>query len=100
MLMVGALQRLTTSGGIDTEAHFAADGRSILFTSDRGGSPQIYRLTLGSGAIDAMTHDGSYNVSPRNLPDGRGFVFVRREGGSNTLSEASPAPTPVLLGRS
>ena len=44
------VQRLTSSAGIDTEANFAADGRSILFTSDRGGSPQIYRLTLGSGA--------------------------------------------------
>jgi TolB protein len=71
---------------IDTEANFAPDGKSILFTSDRGGSPQIYRLTLASGAVERMTFDGSYNVSPRHLPDGKGFVFVRRDGGRFNLA--------------
>jgi len=75
------VQRLMSSAGIDTEANFSPDGKSILFTSDRGGTPQIYRLTLGTGAVERMTFDGSYNVSPRHLPDGRGFVFVRRDGG-------------------
>ena len=70
-----------SSPGIDTEANFSPDGKSILFTSDRGGTPQIYRLTLASGAVERMTFEGSYNVSPRHLPDGRGFVFVRRDGG-------------------
>ena len=55
--------------------------QSLLFTSDRGGTPQIYRLNLGSGAVERLTFDGSYNVSPRPLPDGKGFVFVRRDGG-------------------
>jgi TolB protein len=60
---------------------FMPDGKSILFTSDRGGSPQVYRLTLGSGAVERVTFDGSYNVSPRPFPDGKGFAFVRRDGG-------------------
>ena len=70
-----------SSNAIDTEAHFTADGSSLLFTSDRGGSPQIYRLNLGTGAVERLTFEGSYNVSPRPLPDGKGFVFVRRDGG-------------------
>jgi TolB protein len=57
------------------------DGRSILFTSDRGGSPQIYRVGTDGGAVERITFDGSYNVSPRPMPDGKGFVFVRRDGG-------------------
>jgi TolB protein len=69
-----------SSPGIDTEATFMPDGKSLLFASDRGGSPQIYRLTLGSGAVERVTFDGSYNVSPRPFPDGRGFAFVRRDG--------------------
>ena len=48
--------------------------------------PQIYRLTLASGAVERMTFDGSYNVSPRHLPDGKGFVFVRRDGGRFNLA--------------
>ena len=46
-------QRVMTSNAIDTEAHFTPDGKSLLFTSDRGGSPQIYRLNLGSNASSA-----------------------------------------------
>ena len=57
------------------------DGKSLLFTSDRGGSPQVYRLTLGSDAVERLTFDGNYNVSPRPFPDGKGFAFVRRDGG-------------------
>ncbi len=73
-------QRIMSSPGIDTEAMFMPDGKSILFTSDRGGSPQIYRLTLAGGAVERLTYDGSYNVSARPFPDGKGFAFVRRDG--------------------
>jgi TolB protein len=75
-----------SSSGIDTEANFTPDGRSLLFTSDRGGTPQIYRLTLGGGGVERLTFDGSYNVSPRATPDGKGFVYVRREGGRFQLA--------------
>jgi TolB protein len=68
-----------SSSGIDTEANFAPDG-SLLFTSDRGGTPQIYRMTLPGGSVERLTFEGSYNVSPRAMPDGKGFVFVRRDG--------------------
>jgi len=37
----------------------------IYFTSDRGGSPQIYRLpAAGGGEPQRVTFEGSYNVSP------------------------------------
>ena len=75
------VQRLLTSGGIDTEASFTPDGKALLFSSDRGGSPQIYRLTIATGAVERMTFEGGHNVSPRATPDGKGFVFVRRDGG-------------------
>ncbi len=39
----GNVRRVTQSAAIDTEAYFMPDGKSLLFTSDRGGSPQIYR---------------------------------------------------------
>jgi TolB protein len=73
--------RLLTSPGIDTEASFTPDGKSILFASDRGGTPQVYRLNLTTNAVERMTYEGNYNVSPRPTPDGKGFVFVKRDGG-------------------
>ncbi len=38
------LTRLTDDPGIDTEASFDAKGNAIYFTSDRSGSPQVYKL--------------------------------------------------------
>ena len=75
------VQRLTNAPAIDTEASFTPDGQSVLFTSDRGGSPQIYRVAIASGAVERLTFDGNWNVSPRASPDGKSFVYLRRDGG-------------------
>jgi len=73
--------RLTNSSTIDTEPNFSPDGQHVIFTSDRGGSPQIYRVAVGGGTPERLTFDGSYNVSPRYAPDGKSFVFIQRTGG-------------------
>ncbi|MCL2308912.1 MAG: Tol-Pal system beta propeller repeat protein TolB [Proteobacteria bacterium] len=77
----GEPRRLMSSSGIDTEAAFMPDGQSLLFASDRGGTPQIYRLWIADGRVERVTMEGAYNVSPRPLPDGKGMVFVRRDNG-------------------
>ena len=45
----GSLQRLTNHGAIDTEPAWSPDGSSIVFTSDRAGKPQIYRMPASGG---------------------------------------------------
>ncbi|MDV6340350.1 Tol-Pal system beta propeller repeat protein TolB [Nitrosomonas sp. Is24] len=78
------LQRLSRSSGIDTEPNFSPDGRYILFTSDRGGSPQVYRMAVGnseSGNAERLTFEGSYNVSPDYSQDGKSFTFIHRNNG-------------------
>ena len=70
------------SAGINTEPFFSPDGQSLYFTSDRGGSPQIYRSDSHGGDAQRVTFDGSYNVSPRISPDGKTLAFIsRRDGG-------------------
>ena len=74
------VSRLATSPGIDTEPAWSSDG-NIYFTSDRGGSPQIYRIPAAGGNAQRVTFDGSYNVTPRPSPDGKSLAFImRREG--------------------
>jgi len=60
---------------------FTPDGKSLVFTSDRGGTPQIYRVNLATRQIERLTFEGDYNVSPRPFPDGKGMAFVHRENG-------------------
>ena len=47
-------RRLATSTAIDTEPVFTADGRLIYFVSDRGGSPQIYKIPASGGNADHL----------------------------------------------
>jgi TolB protein len=65
------LTRLTDDPSIDTEASFAPDG-SVYFTSDRAGSPQIYRVVPGTTERPKrITFTGNYNARPRVSPDGK-----------------------------
>ena len=63
----GEPRRLTQSAAIDTEPVFAPDGSAIYFVSDRGGAPQIYR------------------ISPAISPDGRWLSYITRVGGAFKL---------------
>jgi TolB protein len=73
---------LTQSKGIDTEAAYSADGRTVYFVSDRGGSPQIYKMDSTGGAVQRVTFQGNYNISPAPSPDGKWLAYVSRQGGA------------------
>ena len=76
------LTRFTRSPYIDTEANWAADGKSIIFTSDRSSGPQIYQQSLASGRPERLTFVGSYNAGARITPDGRAIVYIHRDENS------------------
>ena len=81
----GEPRRLTQSSSIDTEPAYSPDGRSVYFVSDRGGSPQIYRMGADGGTVERVTFTGSYNISPAISPDGRWLAYISRIGGSYKL---------------
>jgi TolB protein len=77
----GPRRRISHTSSIDTEPRFSPDGKWLYFTSDRGGSPQIYRMPAAGGEAQRVTFEGSYNVTPRPSPDGRVLAYVTRNGG-------------------
>ncbi len=70
------IQQITCSLGINTEPIFTQDDSSIVFTSDRSGSPQIYKVNIINNHIDRLTFDGFYNISPRISPDSKTLLYV------------------------
>jgi TolB protein len=74
-------KRLTTSAAAVTEPSWAPDGSALYFTSDRGGSPQIYKVGAQGGEAQRITFDGSYNANAHVSPDGKSLVLVHREDG-------------------
>ena len=78
-------RRIAQSSAIDTEPVFTADGKSIYFVSDRGGSPQIYRVAATGGTPERVTFNGTYNISPAISPDGRSLTYISRVNGAFKL---------------
>jgi TolB protein len=76
----GTVDRLTFSRSIDTDARYTPVGDSVIFTSDRLGSPQIF--LMDSSGLDArrLTLDGNYNAEASMAPDGKLFVYASKEG--------------------
>jgi TolB protein len=78
--------RLTTNRSIDTEGTWAPDGRSIYFTSDRSGGPQVYRIGMNGGSPERVTFEGSYNARPRLSPDGSRLAMVHLDRGNYRIA--------------
>lgn len=82
------LTRITNDNAIDTEPAWSPDGGTLYFTSDRSGSPQIYRVGSGGGSEQPrrVTFDGSYNARPRVSPDGNQLAVVTIDQGAYRIA--------------
>ena len=73
--------RLTNSSAIDTSPSYSPDGSKVVFTSDRGGQPQIYIMGAdGSGQTRVSFGGGSYST-PVWSPRGDLIAFTKQSGG-------------------
>ena len=74
------MRRVTNHYGIDTEPTWL-DDNTLVFTSDRGGRPQIYKQGLNNGNTERLTFVGNYNANAKLSVDGRTMVMVHRQDG-------------------
>ncbi len=61
------------------------DGRSIVFTSERNGSADLFQVNPDGSGLKALTTDSSYDDQAAFSPDGLKVVFVskRNSGDAN-----------------
>ena len=64
----------------DYDAVWAPDGQSIVFTSDRNGSGDLFRVDADGGRLTQLTSDAAYDDQAAFSPDGRQLVFVSTRG--------------------
>ena len=83
----GANERpLVAAGEIDYDPVWAPDGQSIVFTSDRNGSADLFRVKPDGSGLERLTENPAYDDQAAFSPDGKRLVFVTtRNGGTSDL---------------
>jgi Tol biopolymer transport system component len=70
------LKQLTDSKGYDAEGSFSADGKQIVFCSNRTGNLELFIMDADGKNVRQLTHaPGCYNGGPFFSPDGKKVIF-------------------------
>src|SRR5438045_3325170 len=54
-------RKLFATSGFDYDASFSADGKWIVFTSERAGSADVYRVHPDGTGLERLTDDPAYD---------------------------------------
>lgn len=77
----GTAKRLTSGPAWDSQPRFSPDGRTIAFTSDRGGIENLWLADADGANPRALTEEkDAYVRTPDWTPDGE-YLLARREEG-------------------
>lgn len=77
---------LAQPGSLDYDPSWSSGGDWIVFTSERNGSADLYRVHPDGSGLERLTDDPAYDDQAAFSPDGRRVVFVStRAGGRANL---------------
>ena len=88
--------QLTSYGGTETAPAIAPDGRTFVFVSDRGTTPDIWLRQVSGGEPIRLTTDAAAESDLVYAPDGESIYFTEPRGqtlpsGDSVRSEAHPS---------
>ena len=77
---------LLAGSGSNYNPSFSADGRWIVFTSERFGSADLFRVHPDGSGLERLTDSPAFDDQAALSPDGRTLAFVStREGGTANI---------------
>jgi TolB protein len=93
---------LTRSGSLDYNPSWSPKGDWVVFTSERAGSADLYRVHPDGTGLERLTDDPAYDDQAAFSPDGGQIVFVstRAAGRANlwTLDAVTHKAMPLTSG--
>jgi eukaryotic-like serine/threonine-protein kinase len=81
----GNVRQITPLGFDDRNPNVSADGRSIVFWSNRSGAAEVWRADIDGGNLRQLTTGGN-NLLPQFTPDGKWLVYWSTQNGVATVS--------------
>jgi len=75
-LSAAVAQPLTTGEADDIQPRFSPDGRQVVFSSNRGGSWDLWLVQRDGTGLTQLTHDYADEVAPCWSPDGRKLAYA------------------------
>ena len=93
-------RRLTTDPGLDYNGVISPDGRWVVFTSERTGSPDLYVLDLhGDAGPRPLVESPAMEDAAAISPDGRRLLFVgTRDGNADVFEMPFRPEDPTAAG--
>src|SRR5690606_34000655 len=89
----GGLRQLTDDGALDLDPVFTPDGAAVIFSSDRTGVFNLYRMELATGATTRLTNVLTGAFQPDVSPDG---TWIAWTGYSSYGFDVAAAPLADL----
>ncbi len=80
-----AATQLTNYGGTETSSALSPDGRSFVFVSDHGGTPDIWLRQVSGGEPVRLTNDTAEESDLAFAPDGETVYYTRFESGGSSV---------------
>lgn len=76
------VQLLAGYAGINSSPSWSPDGRTVALTLSKDGNPEIYLLTVATGAFRRLTAHPAIDTEPTWSPTGRELAFVSDRSGA------------------
>ena len=81
----GPTRRLTSGPGIESRPHISPDGKTVAFTGQYDGNPDIYTIPLAGGEPTRLTYEPQTDITLGWTPDGR-VAYSSNFGSNSTRS--------------
>lgn len=92
----GKPRAVADDGHFNSDPDWHPDGTALVYSSDRSGSPALWRYDIGSGESKRLTSLDGAQVTPRWAPDGRRIAYQDQDGATWVFDTETNAARQVL----
>ncbi|RAJ60495.1 WD40 repeat protein [Streptomyces sp. Amel2xB2] len=92
----GRPRKIASDGYFNSAPDWSPDGRSLVYVSDRAGTPNLWTYDVSEGTTRRLTDLPDAQLAPRWSPDGSRIAYQDESGATWVLKVADSSVTKVL----